>query len=85
MGSPYKNVISLLMFGIIFKRIRRMRAETWLLILALISVVVGQEQVADKPDCERLNYLPMPMQLTCGTITTHIEDPCSLLYLVKTT
>lgn len=33
--------------------------------------------------CERMNFLPMPDELTCGDKNAILNDPCKILYHVK--
>lgn len=38
---------------------------------------------ANEADCVRMNYLPMPNELSCGKEVFNIEDPCKIFFHVK--
>lgn len=53
---------------------------TLLCFLLLSFMAISQEVV---PDCTRMNYLPMPADLTCGKENETLSDPCKLFFHVK--
>ena len=53
-----------------------MMVKQFVLLLLVIALAYGN-------NCERMNFLPMPDELTCGEENITISDPCKILYHVK--
>jgi hypothetical protein len=49
-------------------------------VLLLFVMCLG---VCDPVECNRMNFLPMPVELTCGKENITISDPCKLFFHVK--
>jgi len=51
-----------------------------IIFLALLLTLVLSEDFS----CKRLNFLPMPTSLECGKDNLPLDDPCKLIFHIKT-
>jgi hypothetical protein len=52
-----------------------------LLILALLVTLNANNEPPS--DCIRMNFLPMPNEITCGKESAIFNDPCKIFYHVQ--
>lgn len=52
-----------------------------LVALLLLAALFSPAQAIDK--CKKLNFVPMPREITCGNDNATLDDPCKLLFHVK--
>lgn len=49
-----------------------------IVVLALLVVLAYSDE-----DCKKMNFLPMPREITCGKNNVTLNNPCKILYHVK--
>jgi hypothetical protein len=54
--------------------------ERWIILLFILVSHIGCQE---KNKCDRMNFLPMPVELKCGVDKLELADPCKILFHVK--
>jgi hypothetical protein len=53
----------------------------WLVVLFILACHISCQE--EKNKCDRMNFLPMPVDLKCGNGKLEVADPCKILFHVK--
>jgi hypothetical protein len=52
----------------------------WTVLCLIFLYFLG---TCEEPKCNRMNFLPMPVDLVCGEENVTVSDPCKIFYHVK--